>query len=148
LKPLAVDVIFPIVHGKYGEDGTLQGMLELLHIPYVGTHTLGSAINMDKIVTKHILRSAELPVVRWLEMKKTDQKPLTYEEAVAILGAPLFIKPANTGSSVGVSKVKNAAEFQTALTLAHQYDDRIIIEEFISAREIECSVLGDAEIAV
>ncbi|HVV69514.1 MAG TPA: D-alanine--D-alanine ligase family protein [Gammaproteobacteria bacterium] len=142
---LAVDVIFPVLHGAHGEDGTLQGLLELANIPYVGAGTLGSAVCMDKEVTKHLLMAANIPVARWLTVRQLDLPNLNYDEVVAQLGSPLFVKPANTGSSVGVSKVKNRDDFAKALQLAQQYDRKIIIEEFIPGREIECAVLGNEE---
>lgn len=144
--PLKVDVVFPILHGTHGEDGTLQGLMELMNLPYVSAGTLGSAVTMDKEVSKKLLQAAGVPVSKWLVATKESRGHFTFEQVVEELGLPLFIKPANTGSSVGVSKVRNAAEFSKAMDLAFHYDNKILFEEFISGREIECSVLGNDKI--
>ncbi len=147
MESLAIDVVFPVLHGAHGEDGTLQGLLDLANIPYVGAGTLSSAVCMDKEVTKHLLAAANIPVARWMVVRQPELSQLDYDAVIAHLGLPLFIKPANTGSSVGVSKVKNRADFMNALQLAQQYDRKIIIEEFIPGREIECAILGNEETA-
>lgn len=141
-----VDVIFPVLHGPYGEDGTVQGLLELAGIPYVGAGVLGSALAMDKAAAKDIFRARGLPcadsmlVMRWdWERHPTD----VLEQVESRIGYPCFIKPANLGSSVGVSKVHEASELPAALDLAVQYDRRLLVEKAINAREIECSVLGN-----
>lgn len=141
-----IDVIFPVLHGTHGEDGTLQGMLELLNIPYVGTGTLGSAVCMDKEITKQLLQAAGVAVAKWLVVHKGQGPELDFAEVVDALGLPFFVKPANTGSSVGVSKVKTSEDFAAALAMAEQYDHKIILEEFIPGREIECAVLGNDEV--
>jgi len=143
---LKVDVIFPVLHGTHGEDGTLQGMLELLNIPYVGANTLGSAVCMDKALTKQLLQAAGITVAKWLVVHKGQGSQLSFAAAVDALGLPFFVKPANTGSSVGVSKVKSSEDFVAAMATAEQYDHKIILEDFISGREIECSVLGNDSI--
>jgi len=138
------DVVFPILHGPFGEDGTIQGFLKLADIPYVGTAVLGSAVGMDKDVMKRLFRDAGIPIGKFLSVKYCE-KQLSFAEAEAALGSPFFIKPANMGSSVGISKVRSEAEYTAALNEAFQYDTKIIIEEFIPGREIECAVLGNEE---
>ncbi len=140
---IPVDVLFPILHGQHGEDGTLQGLLELLNIPYVGAGTLGSAIAMDKEITKQLLHAAGIRVAKWLVSGIGDSE-LDFATVLKELGLPLFVKPANTGSSVGVSKVKTEADFFQAIATATQYDTKIIVEECIVGREIECAVLGNS----
>lgn len=141
-----VDVIFPVLHGTFGEDGTVQGLLELAGIPYVGAGVLGSAAGMDKDVMKRLFRDAGLPVVPWELVLRGDWQ----KDAAGVrrriekkLRYPLFIKPANLGSSVGISKVHNARELPAAMDLAAQYDRKILVEKAVSGREIECSVLGN-----
>jgi len=143
-----VDVVFPVLHGPYGEDGTVQGLLELADIPYVGAGVLGSALGMDKIAMKAILRSHGLPVVEHLPLKRKDweRDPEAMMSLIeGKLGYPCFIKPANLGSSVGVSKVHERSELAPALNLAARYDRKMLAERAVNAREIECSVLGNDE---
>lgn len=137
----SIDVVFPILHGPFGEDGTIQGLLKLANVPFVGASVLGSAVGMDKDVMKRLLREAEIPIGKFLTFKEKDIP--TYEEAVKNLGLPLFVKPANMGSSVGVSKVREKKDFDKAVWEAFKYDRKILIEEGIKGREIECSVLGN-----
>ena len=141
----AVDVVFPILHGPFGEDGTVQGLLKLAEIPFVGAGVLASAACMDKDVMKRLLRDAGLPIGKFQSLLSNDKIP-EYEEINASLGTPFFIKPANMGSSVGVSKVHNEEEYLLAVKEAFEYDTKITIEEFIPGRELECSVLGGDEI--
>ena len=138
---MAVDVIFPILHGPFGEDGTVQGLLKLAEIPFVGSGVLSSAASMDKDVMKRLMRDAALPISKFLVVRSGEKYP-SYDEACAVLGSPLFIKPANMGSSVGISKVHSRDEYGAALDFAFEYDTKVIIEEFIPGRELECSVLG------
>jgi D-alanine-D-alanine ligase len=143
----ADDVVFPMLHGTYGEDGTVQGLLELADVAYVGAGHLGSAIGMDKDVTKRLLVQAGLPVVPWRlctahELRRDPQGMLA---RVGELGYPLFIKPANAGSSVGVSKVKTPAALPEALRTAFSFDRKALAEAAVDAREIECAVLGNDE---
>ncbi|MBF9232738.1 D-alanine--D-alanine ligase family protein [Microvirga alba] len=142
--PLRLDVVFPVLHGPNGEDGTVQGLLELAGVPYVGSGVMGSAASMDKDVAKRLLRDAGLPIVPYLTL--TDHDPVDYIAATVAVGSPeLFIKPANMGSSVGVSPAKTPAEFARACELAFRYDRKIIVERSVAgAREIECSVLEEA----
>lgn len=140
-----LDVIFPVLHGTYGEDGTVQGFLELADIPYVGAGVLGSAIGMDKDVQKRLLHAAGIAVVPFLTATRTTwatDEPRITQRATA-LGLPLFVKPANLGSSVGISKVKTLDALPAAVALALEYDDKMIIEKGLDAREIECAVLGN-----
>jgi len=136
------DVIFPILHGPFGEDGTVQGLLKLMDIPFVGSDVLGSAVGMDKDVMKRLLRDAQIPIGKFLVLNSYDQA-LSFTDVESKLGSPVFIKPANMGSSVGISKVSEKSEFASALKDAFQYDTKVIIEEFIPGREIECAVLGN-----
>jgi len=141
----AIDVIFPVLHGPFGEDGTVQGLLKLADIPFVGSGVLASAAGMDKDVMKRLLRDAGLPIGKFRVLCADDDVP-SYEEVSSELGTPLFVKPANMGSSVGVSKVKKQREYLPALEGAFEYDTKAVIEEFIPGRELECSVLGGSEI--
>ena len=138
----AVDVVFPILHGPFGEDGTIQGLLKLADIPFVGAGVLASAVSMDKDVMKRLLRDAGLPIGEFWTVRPGDKIP-DYEEICAKLGSPFFIKPANMGSSVGISKIHNKENYLPALDNAFEYDSKILIEEFIPGRELECSVLGN-----
>ena len=144
---MPLDVIFPLVHGTYGEDGTLQGLLELANIPYVGAGVLASAVGMDKIIQKMVFANAGLPVVRycWCHSAACREHPAKVTRMVEReLRYPVFVKPANTGSSVGISKVHGRKELGPALSLASEFDRKVIVEQGIgNAREIECSVLGN-----
>jgi D-alanine-D-alanine ligase len=145
----AIDVIFPILHGPYGEDGTVQGLLELANVPYVGCGVLGSAVGMDKAIMKVVFAGRGLPVGPYNVVKRREWsgKAAAITARVASeLGYPVFVKPANLGSSVGISKARSDAEFEAAMTLALQYDRKIVIEAAVAnAREIECAVLGNDE---
>ncbi|MCL2270568.1 MAG: D-alanine--D-alanine ligase [Treponema sp.] len=143
LPPLPkLDVVFPILHGPFGEDGTVQGLLKLAGIPFVGSGVLGSAVSMDKDVMKRLFRDAGLPCGKFLTYRLYDPLPF-FAEVITALGSPVFVKPANLGSSVGISKVRNESEFSAAVSEAFKYDTKIIVEEFIKGREIECAVLGN-----
>ena len=139
----AIDVVFPILHGPFGEDGTVQGLLKLADIPFVGAGVLASAAGMDKDMMKRLFRDAGLPIGKF-RVIRTGEKIPEYKELSDELGSVVFIKPANMGSSVGVSKVHKAEEYYPAVLDAFQYDTKVIIEEYISGRELECSVLGVA----
>lgn len=138
-----LDVIFPVVHGTQGEDGSLQGLLRMASLPFVGSDVLGSAVSMDKDVTKRLLRDAGLNVAPWMSVTQAQLNSLDSEAVIKRFGLPLFIKPANQGSSVGVSKVTTAEEFRAALELAFKFDRKVLIEKGIKGREIECAVLGN-----
>jgi D-alanine-D-alanine ligase len=138
-----LDVIFPILHGPYGEDGTVQGLLRMADVPFVGADVLGSAVSMDKDVMKRLLKEAEIPQARFQSYLDSDQKQIDKKEVQAKVGMPCFIKPANLGSSVGISKAHDEQELMLAIEKAFEFDHKIIIEEYIQGREIECSVLGN-----
>lgn len=141
-----IDVVFPLLHGTYGEDGTIQGMLEMLNIPYVGAGVLASAVGMDKVAMKKMFAAEGLPqcVYRYFTRKQWETERSYYLTEIEVsLGYPCFVKPANLGSSVGISKARNREELIEAVQLAFQYDRKVIVEEFIDAREIEVSVLGN-----
>ena len=144
-RTVSVDAVFPAVHGTFCEDGTLQGLLELAMVPFVGADTAGSAVGMDKDIAKRLLRDAGIPVVEWVTLTKSawlsDRKG-SLAEAMSI-PMPLFIKPCRAGSSVGVKKAVSAEDVASAIDFAFQYDTKILIERGIDAREIECSVLGN-----
>jgi D-alanine-D-alanine ligase len=141
--PGSLDVIFPVLHGPFGEDGTVQGLLKLANVAFVGAGVLGSAIGMDKDVMKRLLRDAGIPIARFLVVNRYSSKQIGFDDAREQFGLPLFIKPANLGSSVGIHKVKNREEFERAVRDALNYDNKILIEECIRGQEIECSVLGN-----
>ena len=134
-----VDVVFPLLHGPYGEDGTVQGLLELAGLPYVGSGVLGSALCMDKYATKRMLEAAELPIPRYVAVHERDD-PSVWRGAFEL---PCFVKPANMGSSVGVSKAHTRDELDAAVALALQFDEWVLVEECVRGREIEVAVLGD-----
>lgn len=138
-----IDVIFPVLHGPYGEDGTIQGLLKLSNVPFVGAGVLGSAVAMDKDVMKRLLRDAGIPIAKFLVFQASDRNDISFEALTQKLGCPFFVKPANLGSSIGVSKVSNRLEFDSKIDFAFQFDRKIIIEEAILGRELECSVLGN-----
>jgi len=143
-----IDVVFPVLHGPMGEDGTVQGMLELAGLPYVGSGVLGSALAMDKAMAKTVLAQAGLPQVPWrlIERREWQRDPGHVTEWVADrFGFPVFVKPANMGSSVGVFKARDAGELPAAMTGAARFDRRLVIEQGIDARELECAVLGNDE---
>jgi D-alanine-D-alanine ligase len=143
-----LDVVFPILHGPYGEDGTVQGLLELAGIPYVGAGVAASAVGMDKALFKDIMQAHGLPVVRHLVVKRKDWERNPEETVAKIeteLGYDCFVKPANLGSSVGISKAHNRNELHAALDDAARYDRKVVVEVAVDAREIEVSVLGNDE---
>lgn len=144
-ESLQLDVIFPVLHGTYGEDGTVQGLLKLANIPFVGAGVLGSAVGMDKDVMKRLLRDAKIPSANFITLHDCQKNRWSFEEVVKELGIPFFVKPANLGSSVGISKVKDKKDFEAAIANAFQYDRKILAEEFIPGREIICSVLGNED---
>lgn len=140
-----LDVIFPILHGPYGEDGTMQGLLKLINLPFVGPSVLGSAVGMDKEAMKRLLKDQQIPSAKYLVLNKYtgDEINSNFEEVKTVLGMPVFIKPANLGSSVGISKANNKQEFEEAVNMAFQFDQKLIVETNIVGKEIECSVLGN-----
>jgi D-alanine-D-alanine ligase len=138
-----VDVVFPVLHGPFGEDGTVQGLLKVANMPFVGASVLGSALGMDKDVMKRLLRDASIPIGRFHVYDRGAAEQIKFSSIKRALGQPFFVKPANLGSSVGISKVYNPADLAAAIKKALRFDNKILIEEFIQGREIECSVLGN-----
>jgi len=145
-RSVSADVVFPAVHGTYCEDGSLQGLLDTVMVPYVGADVVGSAVGIDKDIAKRLLRDAGIPVVPWRSLCVTGSRGFIQNEiddVIAELGLPLFVKPVRTGSSVGVYKAKNRDDLVRAIEGALQFDTHILIEKGINAREIECAVLGN-----
>lgn len=140
---IKADIVFPVLHGTDGEDGSIQGMIKAMDIPMVGTGVLGSALSMNKIVAKRLMQAAGLPVTKFLAFHYDEKDAIDYKHIKGTLGTPLMVKSASLGSSVGVSKVKNEAAFKEAVAESFKYDDSILIEEFVSGREIECAILGN-----
>jgi D-alanine-D-alanine ligase len=134
-----IDVAFPVLHGTFGEDGTVQGLLELADLPYVGAGVLASAVSMDKAITKKLCAQAGLPVVEYVVLNRGEFEPDT---VMLPFGYPVFVKPANLGSSVGITKANNESEFRDALQLAMQFDRKLVVERGVIGREFECAILG------
>ena len=145
---LQFDVIFPVLHGTDGEDGAIQGLFQTLGLPYVGSNVLGSAIAMDKLVSKQLLEANSIPVARYLSYTDLELDKISYAEVTSQLGESIIVKPVNLGSSVGVTKVRTEEDFDKAIKEAFQYDHTILIEEFITGREVECAVLGNSHVIV
>jgi len=143
-EEVKVDVVFPILHGPFGEDGTVQGLLKLANIPFVGASVLGSAVGMDKDVMKRLLRDAGIPIGKFVVLKSHELIP-DFQKIKNEIGLPFFVKPANMGSSVGVSRVDNEVDYKRAVKEAFNFDNKIILEEYIQGREVECSVLGNED---
>jgi len=141
-QSLKIDVVFPILHGPFGEDGTVQGLLKLANIPFVGASVLGSAVGMDKDIMKRLLRDAGIPIGKFIVLKSHESIP-DFQKIKDELGLPFFVKPANMGSSVGVNKIHDKSEYEDGIIKAFYFDIKIILEEFIKGREVECSVLGN-----
>lgn len=157
----SMDVVFPVLHGLYGEDGTIQGLFELLQVPYVGCRVLGSSVCMDKVYTKVILNKANINQAKYAYVRRFEDKFIyvddefnecilnineTSEKVIVKLGLPVFVKPSNSGSSVGIKKAKTKEELVEAIEYASQFDRKIVIEENINAREIECAVIGNEDV--
>src|SRR5262249_7028546 len=141
--PAGIDVVFPVLHGPLGEDGAIQGLLELAGLPYVGAGVLGSALGMDKDVMKRQLEAADLPVLPWVTLRDEALSAADLDRAEA-LGYPLFVKPANMGSSVGVRRARTRDELREAARHAFSFDTKVIVERGLDRpREVECSVLGN-----
>jgi D-alanine-D-alanine ligase len=137
------DIVFPVLHGTDGEDGSIQGLIKAMDIPMIGTGVLGSAISMNKIIAKKLLRDAGIPVTKFLAYDYQNKETISYDHIVKELGLPFMIKSASLGSSVGISKVKDESGLAQALDDAFAYDSHVLVEEFIKGREIECAVLGN-----
>ncbi|MDR2510658.1 MAG: D-alanine--D-alanine ligase [Spirochaetaceae bacterium] len=144
-KLARLDVVFPVLHGPFGEDGTVQGVLKLAGIPFVGSGVLGSAAGMDKDVTKRLLRDGGVPIGKFIVINSDEALP-DFDKISAALGKPVFVKPANMGSSIGVHKVHNKERWEAAVIDAFKYDTKLVIEENINGREIECAVLEGREL--
>jgi D-alanine-D-alanine ligase len=140
-KSVRIDVAFPVLHGPNGEDGSVQGALKVAGVPYVGAGVLGSAVGMDKDVMKRLLKEAGIPVVPFLTLRRGEK--VSFGDMKKQFGVPMFVKPANLGSSVGVSKVTSEKEYRTALALAFRYDTKVLVEKGVQARELECAVCGN-----
>jgi D-alanine-D-alanine ligase len=141
-------VVFPVLHGPFGEDGVMQGHLEALGVPYVGAGVLSSAICMDKGIAKSVLHDHGLPVAAWRLVARSSWSTDVMEEAVAALGLPIFVKPANLGSSIGVAKAPDAAALGDAVLSALEFDDHVILEEFVEGRELELALMGNEDVRV
>ncbi len=144
-KLLSLDVVLPVLHGTYGEDGTIQGLFEMAGIPYIGCGVLASACGMDKVTMKILFRDSELPLCKYVWFLRSEwerNKDAVINQTAAKLGYPCFVKPANLGSSVGVSKATDEESLRQAIELAAEYDRKIIVEEGLDVREIECAVIG------
>lgn len=140
---IKADIVFPVLHGTDGEDGSIQGMIKAMDIPMVGTGVLGSALSMNKVISKRLLQSAGLPVTNFMSFHFSQKDEIDYKAIRKTLGTPFMVKSASLGSSVGVSKVKSEAAFEKAVEESFRYDDTILVEEYISGREIECALLGN-----
>ncbi|MEL6389682.1 MAG: D-alanine--D-alanine ligase family protein [Bacteroidota bacterium] len=138
-----IDVIWPALHGTYGEDGSIQGLAQIMGIPCVGPGVLGSAVGMDKEVMKRLLEHSGIATAPWITLRRSDQKTPTYSEVAATLGPDVFIKPVNLGSSVGISHVQSEEKFNSAVSCAFEYDTKVIVEKRIHGREVECAVIGN-----
>ncbi len=139
-----ISAVFPVLHGRNGEDGSLQGLCQMYGVPCVGPSVLGSAVGMDKDVAKRLLRDADLPIADFLVFTRAEKKTITYGRVARALGVPFFVKPANAGSSVGVHKVAKQGEFAAALADAFRHDEKILVEQYIDGKEVECAVLGSS----
>ena len=142
---IKIDAAFPVLHGTYGEDGTIQGLLKIVDVPFVGAGVLSSAVCMDKDVAKRLLLIAGLPVAEFLTFDVSNKEEINFEKISKKLGLPFFIKPANAGSSVGVSKIKNKQSLARLVRKAFQYDNKVLFERTIIGKEIECSVFGNEQ---
>jgi D-alanine--D-alanine ligase len=143
LEPTTFDVVLPLLHGPYGEDGTVQGLFELAGVPYVGSGVTGSAVAMDKVIMKRAFAAAGLTVAGWVSFRDGDDVGALVDEVESTLGYPCFVKPANMGSSVGVSKARDRAALEASVEVALGFDEWVLVEEAIDGREIEVGVLGD-----
>jgi D-alanine-D-alanine ligase len=141
-------VVFPVLHGPFGEDGVIQGYLEGLGVPYVGAGVLASAVCMDKGISKSVLHDHGLPVAAWRLVSRSAWSADVMEESLSALGLPLFVKPANLGSSIGVAKVSDAAALGDAVLSAFEFDDHVILEEFVAGRELELALMGNEDVRV
>lgn len=142
-KKIDPDILFPILHGTDGEDGSIQGMLNALDLPFVGTGVLGSSLSMNKIISKRLLREAGLPVTDFIPLSYYDKKKPTFDDIAGKLGVPFMVKSASLGSSVGVTKVNSKKDYQSAVTESFRYDQELLFEKYVKGRELECAILGN-----
>jgi D-alanine-D-alanine ligase len=140
---IKADIIFPVLHGTDGEDGSIQGLIKAMDIPMVGTGVLGSAMSMNKIVAKRLMKEAGIPVTNFLTFHYTEKESMSFKAIAEKIGKPFMVKSSSLGSSVGVSKAKDEQSFREAVEEAFRYDDNLIVEEFVVGREIECAILGN-----
>lgn len=149
VEKVHVDVVIPVLHGLWGEDGTVQGLLEMAGLPYVGCGVLGSAVCMDKIIANRVMDATGIPRCEWDCMERWQRPELAAiaRRAAEKLGWPIFVKPANAGSSVGISKARDMAELEAAVDLALQHDSRVVFERFVQGQEVECAVRGNDEVS-
>jgi D-alanine-D-alanine ligase len=145
-RQIRFDVAFPVLHGTDGEDGSIQGLFKAMDIPVVGSGVLGSAVAMDKIIAKKIMKECGIPVAEYIEFNKTQKESISFAQIKKTIGLPFMIKSASLGSSVGVSMVKSETDFAAALDESFKYDDQVIIEQYIKGRELECAVIGNGEV--
>lgn len=138
-----IDIAFPVLHGPYGEDGVVQGLFRSANVAFVGVDLMSSAVGMDKDIAKRLWRDAGIPIARFEVINHQNKRKKSFAEVSSVLGLPLFVKPANAGSSVGVHKVTNEAEFQAAIADGLQYDRKLLVEEAIQGIEVECAILGN-----
>jgi D-alanine-D-alanine ligase len=142
-QAIRLDVVFPLLHGTDGEDGSVQGLLQTMSLPCVGSGVLGSALSMNKIIAKQLMQASGLPVGKFLYFNRSARNKITFEGIKKELGLPFMVKSASLGSSVGVSKVKAEEQFERAVADSFQYDDEVLFEEYTAGREIECAILGN-----
>lgn len=145
-QTVAIDCVFPVLHGACGEDGTMQGLLQILNVPYVGCDTVSSAVCMEKHIIKQLLRHAGIPTLDWISLHRSEKNRFTYAEVVEQLAPVFFMKTVTSGSSIGVYKIRNEDEYTDALNSIFNYDENIIIEKGVTARELEVSVLGNHQV--
>jgi D-alanine-D-alanine ligase len=138
-----VDIIFPVLHGTDGEDGSIQGLIKAIDLPMIGTGVLGSAMSMSKLVTKRLLKEAGIPVADFIAVNYSEKETLQFEKVQEKLGLPFMVKSANLGSSVGVSKVKSKEDFAKAIDEGFRYDECVLLEKYVRGREVECAILGN-----
>ena len=142
-KKISVDIIFPVLHGTDGEDGSIQGLVKAIDLPMIGTGVLGSAMSMSKLVTKRLLKEAGIPVADFIAVNYSEKEDLQFEKVQEKLGLPFMVKSANLGSSVGVSKVKSKEDFAKAVDEGFRYDECVLLEKYVQGREVECAILGN-----
>ncbi len=144
-EAVRLQVVFPVLHGTDGEDGSVQGLLKILRLPCVGVDVLGASVTMNKVITKHLLEANHIPVAKYLAFRKDQKEEITFQAVKEHLGLPCIAKPANLGSSVGVTKITDESSFKTAIAEGFKYDNLLLIEEFVVGRELECGIIGNED---